>query len=89
MLFRSVSQSRYPKPFNPVTIIRFSTAERQFISLRVYDVLGSEIATLISDVKNAGNYEISFDAVNIPSGVYFYKLQAGNFVETKKMMLLK
>lgn len=84
----SLSQN-YPNPFNPVTIIRFSTAERQFISLRVYDVLGSEIATLISDVKNAGNYEISFDAVNIPSGVYFYKLQAGNFVETKKMMLLK
>ena len=84
----SLSQN-YPNPFNPVTIIRFSTAERQFVSLRVYDVLGSEIATLISDVKNAGNYEISFDAVNIPSGVYFYKLQAGNFVETKKMMLLK
>jgi hypothetical protein len=57
--------------------------------LKIYDVLGNELATLINEEKSAGNYSIEFDASNIPSGVYFYTLQAGEFIQTKKMVLMK
>jgi hypothetical protein len=79
----------YPNPFNPSTTIRFTISDLRFTILKVYDVLGNEIATLVNDKKPAGSYEINFNAANLPSGVYFYKLQAGNFVETKKMVLIK
>ncbi len=79
----------YPNPFNPITTIKYEVPELSSITLKVYDVLGNEIAILVNEEKPAGNYEIQFDATAFPSGVYFYKLQAGSFVETKKMVLMK
>jgi hypothetical protein len=92
----SLSQN-YPNPFNPVTKIKYSIPSvtlRQaqsdiLVTLKVYDILGREVATLINDEKPAGEYEVEFDAANFPSGIYFYQLKAGNFVETKKLVLLK
>jgi len=79
----------YPNPFNPTTTIKYLVAEKTFVSLKIYDVAGSEVATIINREQVAGEYEFDFDAGNLTSGVYFYKLQAGNFVETKKMILLR
>lgn len=84
----SLSQN-YPNPFNPLTSIHYAIGKRQFVTLKVYDILGNEIVTLVNDEKSAGNYEVNFNASNIPSGVYFYRLQAGSFIQTKKMILLK
>ncbi|NWG29640.1 MAG: T9SS type A sorting domain-containing protein [Ignavibacteriaceae bacterium] len=84
----SLSQN-YPNPFNPTTNIEFRIADFGFVSLKVYDVLGNEIATLVNEKKPAGEYEVEFDASNLPSGIYFYQLKAGSFTETKKMILLK
>jgi len=81
--------NNYPNPFNPSTTIKFQIPELSIVTLKVYDVLGNEIAILVNEEKPAGNYEIQFDATAFPSGVYFYKLQAGSFVETKKMVLMK
>ena len=83
----------YPNPFNPVTKIKFSIPqnvrrETGNVSLKIYDVLGREIATLVNEEKPAGEYEVEFNAVNLPSGIYFYQLKAGKFAETKKMILL-
>ena len=79
----------YPNPFNPSTNIQYAVSSRQFVSLKVYDVLGNEIETLVNEEKTSGTYEITWYAENLPSGVYFYQLKAGSFVETKKMILLK
>ena len=79
----------YPNPFNPSTKIRFQIAEIGYVSLKIYDVLGNEVATLVNEEKPSGIYEVKFDAKNLPSGIYFYKLQSGSFVETKKMVLVK
>ena len=79
----------YPNPFNPTTTIKYQLLENNFISVKVYDVLGGEIASLVNEKKAAGSYEVNFDASNLASGVYFYKLQAGKYLETKKMVLLK
>lgn len=85
----------YPNPFNPSTKIRYEIPERSFVSIKVYDLLGNEIATLVNEEKPAGTYEVEFNFVRTsrvlsqPSGIYFYQLKAGNFVETKKMVLLK
>lgn len=79
----------FPNPFNPVTSIKFSIPEMNFVSLKIYDVTGKEIKTLVNSVKPAGTYQISWNAENNPSGVYFYTLRAGNFSQTKKMLLLK
>lgn len=79
----------YPNPFNPATIIKFSIPEENIVILKVYDVLGKEIAVLINEKKTAGNYEISFNASGLSSGVYFYKFEAGNFTSTKKMILIR
>lgn len=86
----SLSQN-YPNPFNPTTVINYSLAKSEFVSLKIYDLLGNEVATLINEEKPAGNYNAEFPAhkFNLSSGTYFYRLQAGNFVETKKMILLK
>ncbi len=78
----------YPNPFNPSTKIRYSVPQLTQVMLKVYDVLGNEIETLVNQEKQSGTYEITWYAENLPSGVYFYRLQAGNFVETKKMILL-
>ena len=79
----------YPNPFNPSTIIRFSMPEAANVVLTVYNVLGQEIASLINQTMDAGHHEVQFDASNLNSGMYIYKLQAGNFVSIKKMMLAK
>jgi len=82
-------QQNYPNPFNPSTSIQYAIASRQFVTLKVYDVLGKEIATLVNEEKPSGHYEINFNASNLASGIYYYQLRAGEFVETKKMLLLK
>jgi hypothetical protein len=79
----------YPNPFNPTTKISFSIPSSAFTSLKVYDILGNEVAALVNEEKSAGNYEVSFNASSLSSGTYFYRIQAGSFIETKKMMLLK
>ncbi len=74
---------------NPTTIIKYQILELSFVSLKVYDVIGKEVAILVNEEKAAGSYKIEFGGNELTSGIYFYKLQAGNFVETKKMVLLK
>ena len=79
----------YPNPFNPITMIKYQLPANGFVSLKVYDVLGKEVATLVNEYKVAGYYDVEFNATNLSSGVYFYKLQAGNFVVTKKLLLTR
>jgi len=79
----------YPNPFNPVTNIKFSVPQAGIVKLVVYDLLGNEVATLVSQQMNAGSYTVDFDASQLSSSVYFYKIQAGEFTAIKKMMLVK
>jgi len=79
----------YPNPFNPFTIIRFSVPEESSVSIVVINPLGEEVTTLINENITAGSYEVDFNAAGLPSGIYFYKIQAGSFIETRKMILLK
>ena len=79
----------YPNPFNPTTTIQFHISKSSFVNLKVYDFLGNEVVTLVNEEKSIGSYEVEYDATGLSSGIYFYKLQAGSFVETKKMILLK
>ncbi len=79
----------YPNPFNPTTIIKYQVPKISYVSIKVYDVLGNEIAALLNEEKPAGSYEIEFIGNGLTSGIYFYQLRAGNFVETKKMVLLR
>ncbi|MBK8983002.1 MAG: T9SS type A sorting domain-containing protein [Ignavibacteria bacterium] len=79
----------YPNPFNPNTIINYELAITNFVKLIVYDVLGNEVAVLVNDKQSAGSYSVEFDGSGFASGVYFYKLEAGEFSETKRMVLLK
>jgi photosystem II stability/assembly factor-like uncharacterized protein len=79
----------FPNPYNPTTIINYQVADAGFVTLKVYDVIGNEVASLVNENKGQGSYIIMFDATNLPSGIYFYRLQAGSFVETKKMVLMK
>jgi len=81
----------YPNPFNPSTIIKYQIPERGMVTIRVYDVLGNEIATLVNEEKPAGEYNIEFriDNLELSSGIYFYQLKAGSFIQTKKMIVLK
>ncbi|MBU0476223.1 MAG: T9SS type A sorting domain-containing protein [Bacteroidetes bacterium] len=88
-------EQNYPNPFNPSTTIKYSIPRSteyysvQQVQLKVYDALGREIATLVNKEQKAGNYEVQFDGGELTSGIYYYKLQSGNFVESRKMMLLK
>ena len=79
----------YPNPFNPATNIAFLISNSSFVTLKVYDIIGNEVATLMNEEKTAGEYEVHFDASKLASGIYFYQLKAGSFVQTKKMILLK
>jgi hypothetical protein len=93
-LYQFDLKQNYPNPFNPTTTIKYSVPSNgknkmANVVLKVFDVLGNEIATLINEEKPAGNYEVGFDAAGLTSGIYFYKLQSGSFVDTKKMLLLK
>ena len=90
-------RQNYPNPFNPSTVISYQLAGQSRVTLKVYDLLGREVATLVNEVKSAGNYTATFNASNLPSSVYFYRLtantlsssQTGNFNFVKKMLLLK
>jgi hypothetical protein len=84
----SLSQN-YPNPFNPSTSFEFQVSSFGFVCLNVFDVLGREVASLVNEVRPAGVYTVRWDASSLPSGVYFYRLQAGNYVETKKLVLAK
>jgi hypothetical protein len=82
-------EQNYPNPFNPSTKISWQSAVGSWQTLKVYDIMGNEVATLVNEYRPAGKYEVEFDASSFTSGVYFYKLQAGTFVDTKKMVLIK
>ncbi|MCX6164406.1 MAG: T9SS type A sorting domain-containing protein [Ignavibacteriae bacterium] len=79
----------YPNPFNPNTIIRFKIKDSRLVTLKVFDALGREVATLVNEKLNAGTYDATFDGRGLTSGIYFYKLTAGDFVQVKKMILVK
>ena len=79
----------YPNPFNPSTKINYSIKEKSNVELKIFDLLGGEVATLVNEEKSPGNYEVIFDASNLSSGVYLYTIKAGSFVQTRKMMLMK
>lgn len=79
----------YPNPFNPVTTIRFTIPEKTHVSLRIYDILGREVALLVNEEKNPGAYDVRFNANQLSSGAYFYSLHAGSFHQLKKLMVLK
>jgi hypothetical protein len=85
----------FPNPFNPSTSLQYVIGSRQFVTLKVYDILGNEIATLVNEEKQPGVYEVDFGIVgtsrdlSLTSGVYYYRLTAGGYSETKKMILLK
>jgi uncharacterized Ntn-hydrolase superfamily protein len=81
-------QQNFPNPFNPSTVIRYRLEVNSFATLKIYDVLGNEISTLVNEKQNAGTYEVEWQAKDLPSGIYFYRLKAGNFSETKRMILL-
>ncbi len=87
-------EQNFPNPFNPSTIINYSIptnrkSEMANTTLKIYDILGSEVATLVNEEQTPGNYHIEFDASNLSSGLYFYKLQSGEFSQSKKMILLR
>lgn len=84
-----VLHQNYPNPFNPSTVIRYSLPVNGLVTLKVYDILGKEVATLVNETKEAGSYEVRFDASCLASGIYLYKLQAGHFSVVKKLVLMK
>ena len=84
-----VLEQNYPNPFNPTTNLRFTIAELRLVTLKVYDMLGREVATLVNERKEAGVYSLQFDGSGLASGVYLYRLQAGEFTQTRKLLLLK
>jgi hypothetical protein len=82
-------QQNFPNPFNPATVIRYSLAKSEHVKLVIYDVLGRPVQVLIDRRQNAGSHEILFDGRNLASGAYFYRLEAGSFVDEKRMLLIK
>ena len=79
----------YPNPFNPATVITYSLPRSGYVSLKVYNSVGEEIATLVNNINEAGSHKIEFDASRLSSGVYYYSLESGNFSQTNKMILMK
>lgn len=84
----SLSQN-YPNPFNPITTINYSVPKSNFVTIKVFDILGREVETLVNNEKLKGNYKVEFNGSTLSSGIYFYRMQAGDFVETKKLILIK
>ena len=82
-------EQNYPNPFNPSTTIKYSIPKQSYVTIKIYDVPGREVQTLVNEQKPAGNYQVEFNAANLPSGVYFYRIQAGSFKQVRKMMLIK
>jgi len=81
--------NNYPNPFNPATTINYQIPKASNVQIKVYDVLGKEVAELVNEKKEPGRYNVQFDASNLPSGLYFYRMQAGKFSEVRKMLLMK
>ncbi|MBA4312239.1 MAG: hypothetical protein C0417_06385 [Chlorobiaceae bacterium] len=79
----------YPNPFNPNTTIHFELPEESHVTLKIYDMLGREVATLVNDVRKVGSYKVAFDGTKLPGGIYFYKLMSGGFAQTKRLILIK
>jgi hypothetical protein len=93
-LYKFSLEQNYPNPFNPSTKIKYTiptvgTSLMKFVQLKVYDVLGNEVATLVNEEKPAGSYEVDFNVSGLSSGIYFYTINLGSFIETKKMILMK
>ncbi|MCG6958975.1 T9SS type A sorting domain-containing protein, partial [bacterium BMS3Abin03] len=82
-------KQNYPNPFNAITIIKYSIPEASIVRMKIFDILGREIITLVNENKIGGNYEIRFDAKNLSSGIYYYQIRAGKFIDTKKFVLIK
>jgi hypothetical protein len=82
-------EQNFPNPFNPTTTIKYQISDVGFVTLKVYDVLGNEVALLVNEKKEVGSYEANFDASNLSSGVYIYQLNVNDFINTKKMVLMK
>ncbi len=87
--YQYVLKQNYPNPFNPSTMISYSIEKDGLVKLKIYNILGQEVTSLVNEQKIAGKYDIKFDASHLPSGVYFYKIQSGVFVKIKKMLLIK
>ena len=81
--------SAYPNPFNPTTTLTYQISKAGMVTIKIYDMLGREIETLLNGEKNPGKYEVKFDASDLVSGLYFYRIIANNFTDTKKMLLLR
>ncbi len=79
----------HPNPFNPITVINYTLPSNEKVVIKVYDILGREIAELVNEIKSAGTYSVDFNASHLSSGVYFYSITAGNFRQVKKMVLAK
>ncbi|MGK9477659.1 CARDB domain-containing protein [Melioribacter sp. OK-6-Me] len=84
-----ILSQNYPNPFNPITKIKYAIPHNAYVTLRIYDVLGNEVKKLVSESQNAGYYEVEFDGSNLASGIYFYRLEAGNYFATKKLIIVK
>ncbi len=82
-------EQNFPNPFNPSTIISYSIPEGSFVQMRVYNILGEQVAQLVNERKEAGTYNVQFDASDLQSGIYIYQISAGNFLQVRKMMLVK
>ena len=81
--------ANYPNPFNPSTIINYAVKEAGLVSIKVYDILGAEVAILVNETKDAGAYAVEFNAAKLPSGVYIYTMQVNGFTSSKKMLMMK
>jgi plastocyanin len=86
---RFIVEQNYPNPFNPTTTIRYALPQNGFVTVKVFNILGAELLTMVNGEKSAGTHEIQFDAANLPSGIYFYRVQDKHFTQTKRMLLLK
>jgi hypothetical protein len=82
-------EQNFPNPFNPSTTIEFSIPSAQFVTLKVYDLLGQEVATLVNGQQTAGTHRVQWNASSLSTGFYFYKMETGNFLQTRKLMLMK
>ncbi len=84
-----ILEQNYPNPFNPVTYLEFSISKTGFVSLKIYDILGKEIRTLVSEIKQPGIYKMEFDGSSLSSEIYFYRMESADFIDTKRMILIK